>query len=99
MLLTACEVSGTVAVYGVSENASVPETPENPGDPDIPGTDPEQPTDGQPDGTPGQDTETEIPQEGSVQTGDLASPFAWIALAVLAAGSGTLLVMKRRKNH
>ena len=99
LLLTACEVSGTVAVYGVSENASVPETPENPGDPDIPGTDPEQPTDGQPDGTPGQDAETEIPQEGSVQTGDLASPFAWIALAVLAAGSGTLLVMKRRKNH
>ena len=98
LLLTACEVSGTVAVYSLSETAASPETPDEPSDPETP-VDPEQPQrpsdENQTDGPDG----SQIPEEDVVQTGDHVDLFAWIALAVLAMGSGTLLWLKRSKNR
>lgn len=102
LLLSACEVSGTVAVYTLSEGIAQPENPDNPGDTETPDTpvtpdDSDNAGDGQSTDTTQQGTESQIPQEGAVQTGDVAAPIAWTVLAVLAAGGGALLIVKRRK--
>ena len=102
LLLSACEVSGTVAVYTLSEGTTQPENPDNPGDTETPDTpvtpdDSDNAGDGQSTDTTQQGTESQIPQEGAVQTGDVAAPIAWTVLAVLAAGGGALLIVKRRK--
>lgn len=90
LLLSACEVSGTVAVYRLSETGASSETPQQPQQPE---ENPQQPS--QEEDQPQQGAE--IPEEGSVQTGEDAAPLAWAGLGALALTGAVLLWRKVRK--
>ena len=106
-LLAACEVSGTVAAYQLTDNPAVTpggdETPgedvtpggnETPGDGQTPGSDQNQP-DGQTQG--GSDQKVE--GSDSVKTGDRALPFAYGGVAAAAAAAVLTAAVRRRKSR
>ena len=84
-LVAACEVSGTVAVYGASANTAYDPGTENPDDGQKPGT-----ADSQ---TGGQNTSG----KKAARTGDGSNYTLYLLLALAAAGSATAVIVIRRR--
>ena len=107
-LVAACEVSGTVAVYGASANTAYDPGTENPDDGQKPGDgDDQNPDDGQKPGTDGEDQKpgTADSQTGgqstsgkkAARTGDGSNYTLYLLLALAAAGSATAVIVIRRR--
>ena len=107
-LVAACEVSGTVAVYGASANTAYDPGTENPDDGQKPGDgDDQNPDDGQKPGTSGEDQKpgTADSQTGgqstsgkkAARTGDGSNYTLYLLLALAAAGSATAVIVIRRR--
>ena len=107
-LVAACEVSGTVAVYGASANTAYDPGTENPDDGQKPGDgDDQNPDDGQKPGTGGEDQNpgTADSQTGgqntsgkkAARTGDGSNYTLYLLLALAAAGSATAVIVIRRR--
>ncbi len=107
-LVAACEVSGTVAVYGASANTAYDPGTENPDDGQKPGDgDDQNPDDGQKPGTGGEDQKpgTADSQTGgqstsgkkAARTGDGSNYTLYLLLALAAAGSATAVIVIRRR--
>ena len=107
-LVAACEVSGTVAVYGASANTAYDPGTEKPDDGQKPGDgDDQNPDDGQKPGTGGEDQKpsTANSQTGgqntsgkkAARTGDSSNYTLYLLLALAAAGSATAVIVIRRR--
>ena len=105
-LLAACEVSGTIAAYELTENAAVdPGDGQNPGDDQKPG-DGQNPDDTQnpggsqdPTGGNGSGTGTGSGSQSgkdAPKTGDYASPILYGVLIFAAAGTAGIMIRRRR---
>lgn len=107
-LVAACEVSGTVAVYGASANTAYDPGTEKPDDGQKPGDgDDQNPDDGQKPGTGDEDQKpgTANSQTGgqntsgkkAARTGDSSNYTLYLLLALAAAGSATAVIVIRRR--
>ncbi len=93
-LVAACEVSGTVAVYGASANTAYDPGTENPDDGQKPGTGGE---DQKPSTANSQTGGQNTSGKKAARTGDGSNYTLYLLLALAAAGSATAVIVIRRR--